>query len=180
MKQQVVLGLVLVQSLSCAWIFATPWKAACQTSLSFTISWSLLKFMSIESVMLSKYFILCHPSFCLQSFPASGSFPVSWLFPSHGHSVGVSASTSILSMNIPGCFHFGLTGLISSQVFSSTTVQKHQFFSAQPSLWSDSHIHAWLLEKPQFWLYDFVRKVISFLFLNFLLFYFFALFFLTL
>ena len=81
MKQQVVLGLVLVQSLSCAWIFATPWKAACQTSLSFTISWSLLKFMSIESVMLSKYFILCHPSFVFSLSQHQGLFQ--WVDSSH-------------------------------------------------------------------------------------------------
>ena len=81
MKQQIVLGLVLVQSLSCAWIFATPWKAACQTSLSFTISWSLLKFMSIESVMLSKYFILCHPSFVFSLSQHQGLFQ--WVDSSH-------------------------------------------------------------------------------------------------
>jgi len=105
----------------------------------------------------------CHPtisssvvpfSFCLQSFPASGSFPVSQFFASGGQSTGASASLSVLPMNIQGWFPLGLTGVISlltkglSRVFSSTAVQKHQFFGAQPSLWSNSHIHTWLLEKP--------------------------------
>jgi len=91
-------------------------------------------------------------SSCLQSFPASGSFPMSWLFTWGNQSIGASASA--LPMNIQGWFPLGLIGLISllpkglSRVFSSTTVQKHQFFSVQPSLWSSSHIHKWLLEKP--------------------------------
>ena len=90
----------------------------------------------------------------LQSFPASGSFPMSCLFASGGQSIGDSASASVLPMNIQGRFPLGLTGLISlqskghSRVFSNTTVQKHQFFGTQPSLWSNSHIHTWLLEKP--------------------------------
>jgi len=83
----------------------------------------------------------------LQSFPASGSFPMSQFFTSGGQSIGVSASASVLPMNIQDWFPLGLTGLISlqskglSRVFSNTTVQKHQFFSAQLSLWSNSHIH---------------------------------------
>ena len=105
----------------------------------------------------------CHPtilssvvpfSSCLQSVPASGSFLMSWLFESGGQSIGVSASTSVLPMNIQDWLPLGCTGLIAllfkgpSRVFSNTTVQKHQFFSAQLSLWSNSHIHTWLLEKP--------------------------------
>ena len=97
----------------------------------------------------------CHPtisssvipfSYCLQSFPASGSFPRSQFFSSGGQSIGVLASESILPMNIQDWFPLGLTGLISlqsrglSRVFSNTTVQKHQFFSAQLSLWSNSNI----------------------------------------
>ena len=72
-----------------------------------------------------------------------------------GQSIGASASASVLPMNIQGWFPLGLTDLISlqskglSRVFSNTTVQRHQFFSAQPCLWSNSHIHTWLLEKPQ-------------------------------
>ena len=106
-------------------------KSACQTSLSFALSQSLLKFMSIESVMLSNHLILCSPLLLLPSiFPASGSFPMSQLFASGGQSVGVSASTSDLPMNIQGWFPLGLTGLTSlklkglSRVFSSTTNQK--------------------------------------------------------
>ena len=90
----------------------------------------------------------------LQAFPASGSFPMSQFFASGGQSIGVSASASVLPMNIRDWFPLGLTDWISllskglSRVFSSTTVPKHQFFSTQPSLWSNSHIHTWLLEKP--------------------------------
>ena len=92
------------------------------------------------------------------SFPASGSFPMNWLFASGGQSFGASASAEVLPMNIQGWFPLGLIGLISlqskglSRVFSSTTIQKHQFFSSQPSLWYSSHIHTWLLAKPKFWL----------------------------
>ena len=97
--------------------------------------------------------------FCLQSFPVSGSFSKSWLFASGGHSIGTSASASVLPMNIQGWFPLGLTCLISlqtkglSRVFSSTTIQKHQFFDTQPILWSNLHIHTWPQEKPEFWLY---------------------------
>ena len=182
---------------------------------SFTISWSLLKLMSIESVMPSNHLIFCclfsfcppsfaasgsfpmsqlfaahglqhtrlacpllslrvcsnsyslsrwcHPSIsssvtsfssCLQSFLASGSFPISWLFTSSGQNIGASASASDLPVNIQGWLPLGLISLISllskelSTVFSSTTVQKHQLFSVQPSLWTNSHMHTWLLEKP--------------------------------
>ena len=104
----------------------------------------------------------CHPTIsssvipfpsCLQSFPASESFPVSQLFASGGQSTGASASSGVRPMNMQDWFPLGLTGLISllsrgiSSITSSTTVRKHQFFSAQPSLWSNSHIHTWLLEK---------------------------------
>ena len=83
---------VAVQSLSWVWLFVTPWTAVCQASLSFPVSWNLLKFMSIESVMPSKYLILCCPLLLLPSvFPASGSFPKSWLFDSGGQSSGTSA-----------------------------------------------------------------------------------------
>ena len=84
---------------------------------------------------------------------------MSQFFPSGGQSIGVSASASVLPMKVQGWFPSGLTGLISllskrlSRVFSGTTIQKHQFFGTQPSLWSNSHIHTWRLEKPQFWLY---------------------------
>ena len=145
---------LVVQSLSHVWHSATSWAVACQAPLSSTISRSLLKFISIELVMLSSHLIFYHPfSSNLQSFPASGSFPMSRLFPSGGQSIEASASTSVLTMNIQDWFPIGLTGLISlqskglSRVFSNTTTQKHQFFSAQPSLWSNSHIHTWLMER---------------------------------
>ena len=87
-------------SLSVMSDFATPWTAACQASLSITNSWSLLKFMSIELVMPSNHLILCHPlSSHLQSFPASGSFPMSQFFAEGDQSIGVSASTSVLPVN---------------------------------------------------------------------------------
>ena len=94
------------------------------------------------------------PLFCLQSFPASVSFPMSHFFASGGQSVGDSASASVLPMNIQSWFPLRLTGLISlqskglSRVFPNTTVQNHHFFSPQPSLWSNSHIHTWLLKEP--------------------------------
>ena len=105
----------------------------------------------------------CHPtisssaapfSFCLRSFLTSRSFPVSRLFASGGQSIIASALASVLPMNIQGWYPFGLTGLISlqfkglSRVFSSTTVRRHQFFSAQSFLWSSSHFRTWLLENP--------------------------------
>ena len=128
---------VVFQLLSRARVFATLWTAARWASLSLTVSWSLLKLMSIESVMPSNNLILHHPFFsCLQSFPASGSFPVCQLFTSHGQSVGASASASVSLVNIQDWFPLGWTGLISlqskglSRVFSNTTVQKHQFFDA--------------------------------------------------
>ena len=137
-----------------------PMNCTCQASLSITSSQSLPKLMSIESVMPSSYLILCHSfSYCPQSFPASESFSMSRLFTSGGQSIGASASASVLPVNIQDWFPLGLTGLISllskglSRIFSSTTIWKHQFFSAQPSLWTNSYIHIWLLEKPWLWLY---------------------------
>ena len=105
----------------------------------------------------------CHPtisssvipfSSCLLYFPASGSFPMCWPFTSGGQSIGASASALVLPMNTQGWFPLELTGLIYLlfkglwRVFSSSTIRKHQFFGVQPSLWSNSHIHTWLLEKP--------------------------------
>ena len=107
----------------------------------------------------------CHPtisssailfSSCLPSFPASESFPMSQLFTSGGQTIGASASASVFSMNIQCWFPLGLTGLISLKsegllrVIPNTTVQKHQFFGAQLSLWSNSHTHTWLLENHSF------------------------------
>ena len=144
-----------VQSPSHVRLFVTPWTAARQASLSITNSQNLLRLMSIESVMPSNHLILCHLLLLLPSiFPSISVFPVSQFFASGGHSIGVSASASVLPMNIQDWFPLGLAGLISLQskglprVLSSTTVQKHQVFGTQPSLGSNSHIHTWLLEKP--------------------------------
>ena len=134
---------------------ATPWITAREASQSITNSRNSLRLTSIESVMPSSHLILCHPLLLLpQSFPASESFPVSQLFTWGGQSIGVSASASVLLMNTEYWYPLGWTGWISlqskglSRVFSNTTVQKHQFFGAQLSSQSNSHIHTWPLEKP--------------------------------
>ena len=140
--------IVVVQSLSGVRLFATPWTAAHQASLSFTISQSLLKLMSIESVMPSNCLVpYLNPLLLLPLiFPSIRAFPLSWLFASGGQRTGASASASVLPMNIQGWFPLGLTGLISflskelSWVFSGTMAWKHQFFGTQPSLWFNSHM----------------------------------------
>ena len=130
-----------VQLLSRVWLFVTPWIAACQGSLSITSSRSSPKLKSIDSVMSSNHLSSVVPfSSRLQSFPALGSFPMSWFFTSGSQSIGASVSSSVLPMNIQDWFPLGLTGWISlqskglSRVFSNTTVQRHQFFGAQLSL----------------------------------------------
>ena len=144
-----------VQSLSRVWLFASPWITARQASLSITNSQSLLKLMSIELVMPSSHLILCRPLIFLPPvLPASESFPMSQLFPWGGQSIRVSTLASVLPMNTQDWSPLGWTGWISLQskglprVFSNTTVQKHQFFGAQLSSQSNSHIHTWPLEKP--------------------------------
>ena len=147
-SQRTSLGLFVCYiccSCSAAKSCPTLWPVVCQAPLSLTTPWSLLKFVSIELAMVHNHLILC----CLQGFPASGSFPVSRFFTSGRQSIGASASASasVLPMNIQGWSPLGLTGWISlqskglSKVYSITTIWKHQFFSAQPSLWSNSHIH---------------------------------------
>ena len=118
---------VVVQSLSRVQLFQTPWTVARQASLSFTISQSLLKLTSVESMIPSNHLILCRPLLLLPSiFPSIRVFPMSQLFASGGQSIGVSAS--VLPKNIQDSFPLGLTGWISlqskglSRVFSSTTV----------------------------------------------------------
>ena len=141
--------------LDCEEGWATLMTAACQAFLSITNSWSLLKLMAIELVKPSNHLILCC-SLLLPPLisPASGSFQVSQFFTSGGQSIGVSASASVLPMNVQDWFPLGWPGWISlqskglSRVFSNTTVQKHQFFSAQLSLKCDSQVHTWLLEEP--------------------------------
>ena len=132
-----------------------PTLCDCQASLSITNSQSLLKLMSIELVMQSTISSFVIPfSSHLQSFPASGSFQMSQFFTSGGQGIGVSALASVLPMNIQDWFPLGWTGWISlqskglSRVFSTTTVQKHQFFGTQLSSQSNSHIHTRPLEKP--------------------------------
>ena len=147
-------NLLLLQLLSCVWLFATPWTAAHQATLSFTISQSLLKFMSIELLMRSNHLILCCPL----------------LLPSIFLSIRVFSNESALCIRWPKYWSFsfiispsnGYSGLISFRInwfdllaaqgtlkiFSNTTVQKHQFFGAQLSSQSSSHIRTWLLEKP--------------------------------
>ena len=124
----------------------TPWTAACQATLSFTVSRSCS-----NPCPLSRW---CHPTIssfvipfsCPQSLPASGSFPMSQFFTLGGQSIGTSASASVLPINIQDWFPLGWTHLISSlskgllRVFSSSTVQEHPFFSSQPSLWSNTYI----------------------------------------
>ena len=145
-----------VQLLNCVQLFATPWTAARQAACP-----SPTPRVYSNSCPLSQW---CHPTIsssvipffsCLRSFPASGSFQMSQFFASGGQSIGVSASASVLSVNIQDWSPLGWTGWISwqskrlSRVFSNTTVQKHQFFGTQLSLQSSlTHIHTWLLEKP--------------------------------
>ena len=136
-------SVAIVHSHICVWPFATQWTAAHQASLSITNLQSLLKLMSITSVMLSNRLFLCHPPLLHpQFFPGSGSFPMSQFFTSGGQSIGVSASASVLPVNIQDWIPLGWTGWISlqfkglSRVFSNTTVRKHQFFDAQlASVW---------------------------------------------
>ena len=126
----------------------TPWTAARQDSLSISNSWSLLKLKSIESVMPSSHFILCLPLFLLLSiFSSIRVFSNQSVLLRGGQSIGVSASASVLPMNIQDRSPLGWTSWISlqskglSRVFSNTTVQEHQFFRAQLSLCSSSLIH---------------------------------------
>ena len=120
---------VVVQSLGHGWLFVTPWTEAHQTPLSFPVSWDLLKFMSLSHWgYLTISSSAAAFSFCLQSFPALGAFPMSRLFASGGQSTRASASASVLPINIQGWFPLELNGLISllskgpSRVFSNTTV----------------------------------------------------------
>ena len=143
-------SVVVVQSLSCVDSLRPhrlqhariPCPSPTPGAYSNSCPWSEWYHPAISSSVISF-------SSSLQSFPASGSFPVSWLFASRDQSIGASSSASVLPMNIQGWFSLGLTGLIFlqskglSRVFSNTTVQKHQFFSAQLSLQVNSHIRTW-------------------------------------
>ena len=140
--------------------------------LSFTLSRSLLKLTSTESVMPSNHLILCHPLFLLPSiFPSNRVFSNELALCIRWPSIGASALASVLPMYIQGWFPLGLTDLISLlsngllRLFSNTPVRKHQFFSVQPFLWYNSHNHTWLLEKTiVFAIQNFVGKVMFLLF----------------
>ena len=146
--------LLLLSRFSHVRLSATPWIAACQASLSITNSWRLFKLMSIESVMPSNHLILCRPLLFLPSilpsirvFSKESVLHIRWpKYWSFSFSISPSSEYS-------GLIFLGWTGWIFSlskgllRVFSNTTVQKHQFSSAQLSLWSNSHIHTWPLEK---------------------------------
>ena len=143
---------LVVQLLSCVWLFASPWTVARQAFLFFTICRRLLQLMSIESAMPSNHLILCRPLLLLPSiFPSIRVFSNESVLHISGQSTGASASASVPPTNIQGWFPLGLTGLISlqskglSRLFSSTAVW---VFSTQSFLWFSSHIHIWLLEKP--------------------------------
>ena len=159
----------VVPSLSPVWVSTTPWTAVCQVSMFFINSWSLLKFMPLSW--------WCHPTisssvipFCPQSFSASGSFPMSWLFASGGQSIGSFSFSMSPSNEYSGLISLGLTSLISlqskglSRASSSTKIQKHQSFRAQPSLWSSSHICMWLEKTIALTIWTFLGKMTSLLF----------------
>ena len=131
---------VVIQSPSPVQLFVTPWTRMSQASLFFTISWSLLKFMSTELVKLFNHLTLCFPlSPFAFNLPSIRVFSMSWLFTSGGKIIEASASISVPPMNIQEWFSFRIDCLLSlqskglSRVFSNTTVQKHQFFGAQLS-----------------------------------------------
>ena len=150
---------IVVQLLSCFWLLETLWTAALQASLSFTISWSFLRFITIELVMQSNYLILCCCLLLPSVFPSIKVFSNELALSIRWPNIGASVSASVHPMNIQDWFPLGLTGLVSlqskelSRVFISITIQKHQFFGVQPSLWFNYHICMQLLEKPQLWLY---------------------------
>ena len=137
------------------WLFATLWTAKLQASLSRSNYWSLCKPIHIELVMPPNHLILCCPLLLLPSiFPSIRVFSKESVLPIRWPKYWSFSFSSVLPMNIQDSFPLGQTGLISlqskalSRVFSSIRVKKHQFFGAQPSLWSNSHIHIWVLEKP--------------------------------
>ena len=133
----------------------TPWTAAYQASLSFTISWNLLKLMSIGSVMPCNHLILCHhlllqPSIfpSIRVFSSESALCIRWpKYWSFSFSISPSNEYSgLISFRIDRFYLLAVQGSLKSLLH--TTVQKHQFFGAQTSLCSNSHIHTWLLEKP--------------------------------
>ena len=154
---------VVVRSLSHVQLFATPWTAAHQASLSFTLSQSLLRFVSLESVVLSDRLILCHSLLLLPSvFPSIRVF-------SNESALHIRCFSISPINEYYGWFPLGFPGLISlqsnglSRVFSSTTVLKHQFFGAQPSLWFQlSHPYMTTRNTIALTMQTFVGKVLCF------------------
>ena len=154
-------GHIWIWKLHCeeSWMPVTPWTAAHQASLSFTISQGLLKLMSIESVMPSNHLILCPLLLPPSIFPSIRVFSSESALLIRWPEYWASALASVLPMNIQGWFLFGLASLIPllskrlSRVFSNTIIQRHQFFSAQHPLWSNSYIYTGLLGKLSLWLY---------------------------
>ena len=152
---KMVTQLQSVQSLSRVWLFATPWiehaRPPCPSQTPRVYSNSCPSNQRCHPAISSSVVPF---SSCPQSLQTSGSFPMSQHLMWDGQSIGVSATASVLPMNIQDWFPLGWTGQISlqskglSRVFSNTTVQKHQFFGAQLSSQSNSHIHTWPLEKP--------------------------------
>ena len=150
----VLFFVIVVQLWSCVWHCVTPWTAPCQASLSITSSQIFLKHTSIKLVMRSNHLIICHPLLLLISiFPSIRVFYNESILYIRWPKYAVPVLASVLPMNIQEWFPLGLTGWIYlqskglSRVFSNTTIQKHQFFGAQLSLWSNSRIHTGLLEK---------------------------------
>ena len=143
---------IVVQSLSSVWFFVTPWTAARQASLFFSVSWIFLKLVSIELMMPSNHLILYHPLLLLPSifprirvFSNESAFCIRWpRYWSFSFSINPSSVYSgLISLELTGLISLQSKGLL--RVFSSTTLQRHQFFGTQPSLSSSSHIHMWLL-----------------------------------
>ena len=160
--------IVVVEALSCVWLFVIPWTAACQAFLPFTVSQSLLKFTSIELLMPSNHLILCHPLLLPPIFPSIRvlsresalciRWPKFWSFsfsPSDEHS-------GLISFRIDWFDLLAFQGTLKN--LSSTTTWKYQFFGSRPSLWSNSHIHTRLLETMALTIWAFVSKVVSLLF----------------
>ena len=148
-SEQWLLFAVVIQLLSCVQPFTTPWVIALWALLYYPISWSLHKFTSIESLMPSSHLILCHPLLLSSVFPSIRALPIRW--PKYwSFSISNSPSNAYSGLISFRIYWFDLLRQLKglSRVFSSTTFQKHQFFSTQPSFWTNSYIHTWLLEKP--------------------------------
>ena len=159
---------IVVEALSCVWLFAIPWTAACQAFLPFTVSKSLLKFTFTELLMPTNHLILCHPLLLPPIFPSIRvlsresalciRWPKFWSYsfsPSDEHS-------GLISFRIDWFDLLTFQGTLKN--LSSTTTWKHQFFGSRPSLWSNSHIHTWLVETTALTIWAFVSKVMSLLF----------------